>query len=97
MVRIEDKTMVEAVNESIECAVADGIVDLKKHAGPIKALQTLAAKVDADPHSSDNVTIPTMLKFFEKLQLVPPEAEKPAKAPKTGTPNLVKFKRAKGA
>lgn len=95
MVKIEEKTMLQAVNESVECAIADGTIDRKKHAGPIKALQTLAAKVDADPYSSDNVTLPTMLKFFEKLQLVPLEVEKPAV--KTEVPNLVKFKRTKSA
>lgn len=62
-------SMVESVEITIKAAVAAGIVDRKLHAAPIEAVRMLAERADT-MSDSDNVTLPTMLKYLGAMGIV---------------------------
>lgn len=88
-------TLYDAVCASVEACIDDGTLDKRKHAGAIEALKKLAQNCDNNDLERDNVTMPTMLKYFSALGMLPGGA----KAPATGNqpaqrkkPTLVEFK-----
>lgn len=66
-------TMIEAVETSINAALEAKTIDAKKHAAMIEAVKQLAVKAD-DALPNDNVTYPTLLKYFTALGLVPEQS-----------------------
>lgn len=77
-------SMVEAVNTSIEAAIASKRIDEKEHAAMIEAVRQLAFKAD-EASPNDNVTFPTLLKYFTALGLVPVQSIEVVKKEKRKT------------
>lgn len=85
-------TVVEATEASIEAA-ADDLTPRDR--GAVRALLKLAEQIDAG--KTDNVLLPTYLKFCEALHLTPASREKLPKqeAKPVGKVDELKAKRAK--
>ena len=66
-------TLSEAVETSIEAALKAKRIDAKEHAAMIEAVRLLAEKAD-NVSSNDNVTFPTLLKYFTALGLTPEQS-----------------------
>lgn len=77
-------SMVESVEVTIKTAIAAGIIDRKLHAAPIEAVRMLAERADA-MSDSDNVTLPTMLKYLGAMGIVdiPKRGRPPKEKPET--------------
>lgn len=72
--------LVEAVDVSVGAMVEDGSLDLKRHAAPIEVLRRLAVIAEgADGSTSDNVTIPTMIKCMSALGMMPEAKARPGR------------------
>ena len=75
--------MRDAIEETIDEAIKQGIVDTKLHSAPLEAVRLLARKADVMA-DGDNVTLPTMLKYLGALHIVDvpqrgrPKKERPA-------------------
>ncbi len=77
-------SMVEAVEVSINAAIKAERIDKNEHAAMIEAIRQLAVKADA-ASENDNVTFPTMLKYFTALGMVPCEIVQTKKNGKKST------------
>lgn len=79
----------EATETTIMAAIERGIVDEKLHAAPIACVRELARRADC-ASESDNVTLPTMLKFLASMGIIEqptavraPKSIQPAEEPKS--------------
>lgn len=77
-------SMIEAVETSIKSSIDAGRIDKTEHAAMIEAVRQLAVKADA-ASDNDNVTFPTMLKYFTALGMVPCEVIQTKKIGKKST------------
>lgn len=74
----------DAVNKTVDEGISRGIIDERLHAAPISVMRTLAATID-DPSFPiindryDNVSIPTLLKYLQSLNLTAQVQAQPAK------------------
>ena len=87
-----DKTLVDAFEESLECAIESGRIDVKAQSAPINAGRRLVAIIDANPEKATNVLFPTLLKYMDALGMLA-NNEQPNNASKPSpTNNLVAFR-----
>lgn len=66
-------SLVDAVEVSISAAIESKRINEKDHAAMIEAVRQLAARADIAP-ANDNVTFPTLLKYFSALGLTPEQS-----------------------
>lgn len=67
-------TMADAMEKSIAAALEDGLIDMEKHGPMVVALREMAVKVDEG--SARASLFGTMLKYFDALNMLPPETGK---------------------
>lgn len=89
-------TIADATETTISEAIERGIVDEKLHAAPIACVRELARRAD-NAGENDNVTLPTMLKFFASMGIIEqPTAVRAPRAIKPDEPAKSKLDAARG-
>ena len=77
-------SMTESIEVTIKAAIDAEIINPELHAAPIEAVRMLAERADA-MSDSDNVTLPTLLKYLGALNIVevPKRGRPPKEKPET--------------
>ena len=70
----------QATDTTIKAAIERGIIDEELHAAPIACVKELARRADL-ASETDNVTLPTMLKFLVSMGII--EQPTAVRAPRT--------------
>ena len=82
--KVEEKTLRQAVDDSIAVAIERGVLDVTANAAPIALLRRMADTLDAntDPLTMRYCTPASFTSLFEKLGLMPTDHQLEKATPK---------------